>query len=138
MYRIVYSAKQLDLTKIKNSVAKSVYKKLDGAYSFKKGSTGCQVKTTVLYQIPHYISKRYSLNKEEADTVNVMNIEIQFTVYSNKLRVYLAELSPEEQTIGFKTFNKDVFDNMQNGVQEVLDFIHKIIIKKFEYYDFLF
>lgn len=128
----------LDVTKLPGVVGKALYKRLDGAYSYKATSNTSEVKSTILYQIPVEVSDRYNLSQEEREQVNVMDVLIALTTYSNKIRVEVVELSPEEKTIGFRTFPKEHFDNVQDGVQRVLAFVAKSIKKEFDGYDVLF
>lgn len=138
MFIYVNSAKQMEVTKLVNTVGKSLYKKLDGSYSFKKGNGFSEVKSTILYQIPKEVSDRYNLAQEEREKVNVMEVTISITTYSNKLRVEVIELSPEEKTIAFKTFKSDMFNNIQQGISVVYDFITSSIEKEFNGYEILF
>lgn len=138
MYYLYASNKSLNLSKTVNSVGKFLYKKLDGSYSMKKRSNTCEVKSTVLYQIPKEVSDKYNLSKEEKDNVQVMDVLISVTTYSDKIRVEVVELSPEEKTIGFKTLGSKWFENMQDGLSEVWFFVTSSIEKEFEGYDVLF
>ena len=138
MYYLYASNKGLNLSKTVNSVGKFLYKKLDGSYSMKKRSNTCEVKSTVLYQIPKEVSDKYNLSKEERDNVQVMDVLISVTTYSDKIRVEVVELSPEEKTIGFKTLGSKWFENMQDGLSEVWFFVTSSIEKEFEGYDVLF
>lgn len=135
----IYSSNnKIDNTKLVNIVGKSLYKRLDGAYSFKKLNGCSEVKSTVLYQIPKMISDRYNLPKEQRDNVQVMDITINVTTYSDKIRVEVIEISPEEKTIGFKTFRFIDFNNVQQGCEKVYSFITSSIKTEFEGYEVLF
>lgn len=119
-------------------VGKALYKRLDGAYSYKATSNTSEVKSTILYQIPVDVSNKYNLVQEEREQVNVMDVTISLTTYSNKVRVNVIEMSPNEKTLGHKTFVSEKFSNVQDGVQEVLTFVAKCIRKEFDGYDILF
>lgn len=134
----VNSAKQMEVTKLVNTVGKSLYKRLDGSYSFKKGNGFSEVRSTILYQIPKEVSDRYNLVQEERDKVNAMDVMINITTYSNKIRVEVIELSPEEKTIAFKTFKSEAFSNIQQGLSTVYSFITSSIEKEFNGYEILF
>lgn len=134
----VLSANVPNLSKIVNSVGKYLYGKLDGSYSFKKYSNSCEVKSTILYQIPKEVSDKYNLSKEEREQVNVMDVTVSITTYSNKVRVEVIEVSPEEKTIDFKTFKSNWFENVQTGLKYVYSFVTSSIEKEFEGYEVLF
>lgn len=127
-----------DISSVMNSCAKSIYKKLDGAYSFKKLNNSSEVRSTILYQIPTDISDKYNLIKEERDKINVMDITIDFTNYSNKLRVNVIEITPEEKTLGHKSFPASTFENIQQGIQLVYEYICNSIKKEFQDYEIIF
>ena len=139
MYRYIVSAsKVIDATKLVNTVANSLYKKLPGAYKKQKYSNECVVYSTILYQIPNDVAHKYSLPSELKDKVNQMDVKIGVATYSNKIRVSLVQISPLEKTIGFKTFKADTFNNVQQGVQKVLSFVSNAIEKEYEGYEVLF
>ena len=137
MYFVI-CASNVPASKLPGIVGKALYKRLDGAYSYKATSNTSEVKSTILYQIPVDVSNKYNLAKEERDQVNVMDVAISLTAYSNKVRVNVIELSPEEKTLGHKTFVSEKFSNVQDGVQEVLAFVAKCVHKEFDGYDILF
>lgn len=138
MSYVVCRSATLDTTKLPGVVGKALYKRLDGAYSYKASSNTSEVKSTILYQIPVEVSDKYNLSQEERDQVNVMDVLIALTTYSNKIRVEVVELSPKEKTIGFRVFPKEYFENVQDGIQRVLAFVAKSIKKEFDGYDVLF
>lgn len=135
---VAINSSTLNTTKLPGVVGKALYKRLDGAYSYKTTSNTSEVKSTILYQIPVEVSDRYNLSREEREQVNVIDVLIALTTYSNKIRVEVVELSPEEKTIGFRTFPKEYFDNVPDGVQRVLAFVAKSVKKEFDGYDVLF
>ena len=139
MYKMIISASDsIEMNKICNTVSKSIKKRFDGAYKYKKSSNICELWSTILYQIPKEVSDRYDLDYDTRKDVKVMDVLIHFTSYSGKLRIEVTELSPNEKTIGFKTFKQSIFNNMQKGVQSVYDFIKMSIEAEFNGYDILF
>ena len=134
----ILSSSTVNLNKVVNSLGKAIYKRLEGSYSFKKTSNMYEIKSTVLYQIPKRISDRYNLVDEERNKVNVMNVTVNITTYSNKIRVEVIEVTPEEKTIAFRTFKSDWFDNIQTGINYVYSFITSSIEKEFSGYELLF
>lgn len=134
----ILSSSNVNLNKVVNSLGKAIYKRLEGSYSFKKTSNMYEIKSTILYQIPKQISDKYNLVDEERNKVNVMDVTVNITTYSDKIRVEVIEVTPEEKTIAFKTFKSDWFDNIQTGINYVYSFITSSIEKEFNGYEFLF
>lgn len=138
MYCIVDATTNVSLPKVVNSVGKYLYRKLDGSYSFKKTSNTAEVKSTILYQIPKEVSDRYNLDKDVRDEVKVMDITIDVTTYADKIRVNVIEVTPEEKTIGFKTFKSSIFQDMPTGLLNVYGFVTSSIEREFYGYTVLF
>ena len=123
---------------IVNQLGKYMYKHLDGAYKFEKGINTFDVYTVVIYSIPSEIVKVYKLNNPEYLTTNEMALDINITTYSDKIRMNITEITPEEKTIGFDTFPVEAFKNMNAGYNLVYSRIVKRITKEFADFDFLF
>ena len=138
MYCIVDASANVSLPKVVNSVGKYLYRKLEGSYSFKKTSNTAEVKSTILYQIPKEVSDRYNLDKDVRDEVKVMDVTIDVTTYADKIRVNVIEVTPEEKTIGFKTFKSSIFQDMSTGLLNVYGFVTSSIEKEFYGYTVLF
>lgn len=138
MYCIVDASSNVSLPKVVNSVGKYLYRKLDGSYSFKKTSNSTEVRSTILYQIPKEVSDRYNLDKDTRNEVKVMDVTIDITTYADKIRVNVIEITPEEKTIGFKTFKSSIFQDMQTGLLNVYGFVTSSIEKEFYGYTVLF
>ena len=138
MFRYIVCSNKVNLPTIRNSCAKSLYKKLDGAYDIKTNSTTAEVKSTILYQIPAEVSDKYNLPDDTRNTVNQMDVRIDLATYSDKLRVEVVQLAPDEYTMGFKTFNSSTFDNVQKGIQKVFDWVKSTIEKQYSGYEVLF
>lgn len=134
----ILTSSTVNLNKVVNSLGKAIYKRLEGSYSFKKTSNMYEIKSTILYQIPKQISDKYNLVDEERNRVNVMDVTVNITTYSDKIRVEVIEVTPEEKTIAFKTFKSDWFDNVQTGINYVYSFITSSIEKEFNGYELLF
>lgn len=141
MYILCKSNKQpiINLPSIAKGCAKYVYKNLDGAFEIYKDSQGWIVYSTILYQIPKEVADRYGMDESKFNTVNELDVRIDFKTYADKLRVEVIELKPDEKTIGFKTFKDATFNNIQDGYKKtVMAFVVKSINKEFEGFDILF
>ena len=128
----------MPLNKIVNSIGKYLYKNLEGSYSLKKHSNSCEVKFTVLYQIPKNVSDKYSLAKAERDKVNVMDVCADVATYGNVLRVEILQITPESKTVAFKSFKAPAPLNVQKFLKRVLQFVTSSIEKEYEGYEVLF
>ena len=128
----------VEMSKVQQSIAKRLYKELDGAYSLIKKSNLSEVESTILYQIPQHVSDYYNLPKDVRDEVNVMDVLISTASYADKVRIEIIERSPEEKTIAFRSFKAKDFENVQKGVQKVVDYIKFSIREEFSKYEVLF
>lgn len=135
---VTAKSKAFSPSQVPGRLGKSLYKKIDGSYSYKTTSNSSEVRFTVLYQIPPEVSERYNLSQDEREKVNVMDLLLSITTYSNKIRVELVELSPKEKTVAFKTFPADLFIDMPKGTSSVVSFIRSSVYKEFDGYNVLF
>lgn len=127
-----------------NSLGKYMFKHLDGAINYKKSSNVFDIWTLILYQIPFEIIDKYDLVEEKYKDVNEMIININITTYGSKIRVNLIEETPENYTVGHRTFDtkdfnpsnpKSYFDKITNSVMQ---FLINSLESRYQDYDFLF
>ena len=117
-----------------NILGKYLYKHLDGAYKFEKGSNMCDVYVTVLFSIPADIARKYKLKAG----VNEMTLDLNITTYQNKIRLNITEITPEECTIGFDTFPPEKLQNLNDALNLVYEKVKKRVSKRYEDWDFIF
>ena len=115
-----------------NIIGKYLFKHIDSAYNFKKGTNTCDIYFTILYQL----KEEYRTEKDH--DMHEMSINISITTYSDKLRINIIEISPREKTLGFNTFALTKFDDLQSGYELVMKTILKRLNKEYENYDFIF
>lgn len=115
-----------------NIIGKYLFKHIDGAYNFKKGTNTYDVYFTILYQL----KEDYRTDKDH--DMHEMNINISITTYSDKLRMNIIEISPREKTLGFNTFSLSKFDDLQAGYELVMNTLLKRLSKEYQNYDFIF
>lgn len=130
----VYSAQnKLQAGQVINAVGRYLYRHIDTAYNIKKSPNMIDVYFEIAYQLlPEYRKVK------EDEEVHVMSININVTTYQNKIRVNVIEVSPEERTLGFDTFKLEIFENMNEGMELVLDKVRNRMKRSFKEYEFYF
>ena len=119
-----------------NAIGKYLYKHIDSAYKIGFKANMCDIYITVYYQIPGELISKYSLDSPEVDE---MNVNINITPYSDKIRVNIIDMSEMEKTIGTFTFKPENYSNDLQAIRQyVLDQIQKKLIKTYEDYEFIF
>jgi len=130
------STKNIPIEQLVNRIGKYLSKTLDGVYNYKKNVQTFDLYTVVYYQYPIMPSrpggeKRYSDLEE-------MRLNISLTSYSNKIRVNLIEISPEEQTLKhFVLREKDIIE-LVVAREKIESEIRKTLNKVFEGYIFIY
>ena len=139
---IITSAKSTSQTKnlqpnqIIPKVAKYLYRSIDSAYDLKMSVNTADVFISVLYQLPIYVG--VSKTRSYDSDVNEMKLDINLTTYSNKIRMNIVEISPEEKTLGFDLFNPEDLEDVVEARKKILNKIKKRISKEFADYEFIF
>ena len=67
-----------------------------------------------------------------------MQMCINITTYSNKLRVEINEISPHECTISFAVYDENIVQNLELVRAKILNKLRKDICKRYIGYDFIF
>lgn len=117
-------------------IGKYLKKTISGAYNYVIGANECSLKLIVYYQVPYLPDKpggemTYSDLKE-------MEFDLSLATYSNKIRVNLIEISPEEKTLGHFVLPPEKLYDMIEARKIILDKVTKILNKTFEGYEFIF
>jgi len=110
-----------------NQVGRYLYKHIDGATKIKFSANQCDVYLTIYYQ------KRY-----RAETFESMDIDINLTTYSNKLRVNVIEMDEWEKTLGSFTIKEEELDNLAFLNDKIYQNVCKYIVKEYSDYEFVF
>lgn len=130
MYNIYAS---MPASQLVNKIGKYLYNNIDGAYSFAKSANTYDVTFILLYETPK------ELRPEGApEDMKEMHITLSIACYQDKIRVSATEISPEERTIGFYTFNVEKMQDLAKAKKNILDKITKRVATMYEDYDFLF
>lgn len=144
---IIYSNKKLPQTsQIINSLGKYLYKHIDGALDYKKSSNMFDLYTLVLYEIPHELITKYHIEEDKYKQVYEMVININLTGYDQKIRVNLIETSPDEVTIGSKTFDLEKLRKSNPDQQTyfsiikdmIFDYLIRRLENRYQDYDFIY
>lgn len=123
-------------SQIVNDLGKYMYKSLDGSYRMNKSGNMFDLYTVAYYQIPQLSSKPGG--ETTYSDMYEMSFNINFTTYSNKIRVNIIELSPDEQTVGHFVVDSSKLQEMKPAKEYVMNKIYKILNKYFEGYEFIF
>lgn len=141
---IITASNLTELNQATNAIGKYLFKKLPGAINFKKSSNTFDLWTLVLYQIPHDIIKKYNITEDKYKEVYEMIINVNITGYMDKVRVNLIEESPDEVTLGHKTFKFDPkkFKTPQQFYAHITSEVAKFLVvtleSRYKDYDFLY
>lgn len=119
-----------------NRLGRWLNQNLDGVYKFKIGVNTCDIYLVVYYQY-EMMGERPGDPKRMSDLYE-MKLNINITTYSNKIRVNLIELSPEERTLGHFVINDDLAQDIAVCRKYVLEKVQSILHKVFEGYEFIF
>ena len=130
----VYSAQnKLQAGQVINAVGRYLYKHIDTGYNIKKSPNMVDVYFEIAYQLlPEHRKVK------EGEEAYVMSINIKITTYQSKIRVNVKEVSPEERTLGFDTFKLEIFENMNEGMELVLDKVRNRMKRSFKEYELYF
>lgn len=121
-----------------NKVGKYIYKHLDGAFKYKVTGNTNDVYITVLYAIPANLVKKFNLTEDKYKDVHEMTLDLNITTYSNKIRVNIIEISPEEKTIGYDLYPPEKLQDLLQARELIFDKVKKRICKEYEDWDFIF
>lgn len=119
-----------------NRVGKYLYSKFDSRDKIKFRANTCEVYFTMYYQLPK--EKQQPSAGEEINGLHEMQMCINITTYSNKIRVEINEISPYECTISFAVYDEEMCKNLEILRENILNKLRKDIRKKYAYFDFIF
>ena len=119
-----------------NRVGKYLYAKFDSRDSIKFTPNTCEVYFTMYYQLPK--ERQRPEAGPEINDLHEMQMCINITTYSNKIRVEINEISPYECTISFAVYDEALCDNLEVLRSKILTKLRKDICKQYVDYDFVF
>lgn len=133
----IISNKQLKPQQEVNTLGKFLFKNIDSAYKQNKSSNMYDVWIAVVYEIPKHVIDLYDLDERYQNT-NEMNINLNITTYSNKIRINIIEVSPDELTLGSKTYDLEKFSDYYYLRDNLMNYLYKRLEKRYEGFDFIF
>lgn len=123
-------------SKLVNQLGKYLYKHIDGAYEYEKSPNTFDIYMTVYYQVPQ-LSDKPGRGITYSD-IYEMDLNLNLTTYSNKIRMNIIEISPEEQTVGFDVIPPEKLEDLPAAQNLILSRVEKRLRKYFDGYEFLF
>lgn len=111
-----------------NRVGKYLFNHIDSAYNYKKSGNMFDVYITAYYQD----TSRLDSSVEE------MNIDINITTYSNKLRINIISLDENEKTIGSDVYTPEFLEDLPKAYSKIMHRIKYRMSKEFSKYEFIF
>ena len=130
------SVKNIPVEQLVNRVGNYLRRHIDGVYNYRIGVQTYDLYTVIYYQYP--IMPEKPGGEVKYSELSEMNFNISLTSYSNKIRVNVIELSPDEQTIcHFVLSEKDTYD-MIVAREKIETEIRRVLNKLFEGYIFIF
>lgn len=140
----IFSNKKLSPEQEVNTLGNYLYKNIDSSFKFEKRASKFDLWITVLYEVPKSIIEKYDLD-ESYDELNEMVLNLSLTTYRHhsdstipKIRINIIEESPDELTIGSKTYDLTRFNDYYELRDNLMNYIIVRLSKKYEGYDFIF
>lgn len=122
-------------SKLVNQLGKYLYKNIDSSYKYEKEPNKYIVYMLFLYQLPLYKQNPYK--GEEYNDVHEMKIAIDITTYNNLIRINFIEITPEERTIGYKTYDPSRYSDVKSLGSDIYSELVKKIKKFYSEYEIL-
>lgn len=132
----IFSNKQLTPSQQVNNLGKYLRKNIDTCYKYEKSSNMYDVYFTILYEIPLDIRKAYDLDSSY-DDLNEMNLDLNLTTYSNKIRINILEVNNNFVPLGSKVFDPLKYSSYADMRSDIFMYLEKTLIRKYDGYDFI-
>lgn len=114
-----------------NTISNYLYRHIDTSYNQKHSSNMSDVYFQVYYQM---IQPDDTLDS----TLQEMNIDLNITTYRDKIRINVLELTPDEFTLGMKTFTYKDNMNLAKLMTDVLQYVDKRLTKCYSDREFVY
>ena len=85
-----------------------------------------------------YITAYYQDTSRLDSSIEEMNIDINITTYSNKLRINIISLDENEKTIGSDVYTPEFLEDLQKAYNKIMNRIKYRMSKEFSKYEFIF
>lgn len=97
--------------------------------------------TTILYQIKPEVRKALKRYQKEfqgkEEDIYEMNIYLNLTTYKQFIRINVIELDENEQTLGYMRLSQQDLMSLPYCKTKIMEFVKKVIEKKYEDYEVL-
>lgn len=97
--------------------------------------------TTILYQIKPEVRKALKRYQKEfqgkEEDIYEMNIYLNLTTYKQFIRINVIELDENEQTLGYMRLSQQDLMSLPFCKTKIMEFVKKVIEKKYEDYEVL-
>lgn len=136
IYCYTKSPLKLEGGQIVNKLGSYMYKNLSGAIKKQNSGNMCDIYFLIYYQVP--LNKRDHRISEDYNDMHEMTLNLNITTYQEKIRVNILEVSPDELTLGCKTFKYDCVNDLEKFKNDVMKYVEKRVSNVYEEYDFVF
>ena len=120
-----------------NKVAKYLYKHIDSSEKIKFDANKADVIFCIYFQ---EVTRTKSSRKSEEVTfgeLQEMKLDLSLTTYSNKIRCYVAEISPDETTLFFKVYDPAKFSSLEDIRIRIFKDTETKLTRLYDEYEFL-
>ena len=129
--------KSIPTNQLVNKVGQYLYKNIDSAFQTLRSSNTYDVYLKVYYQLDR-LNQVPGRQQEGYNDMHEMVINISLTTYSNKIRVNIHEVNPENWTFGYFVVEPEKLQDVSNAKKLIYEKVCKKIAKHYEDYNFLF
>lgn len=114
-----------------NTISNYLYRHIDTSYDQKHSANMSDVYFQVYYQM---------INPDDTldDNLQTMNIDLNITTYQDKIRVNVLEITPDEFTLGMKTFTYKPDIDLNKLLQDTLAYVDKRLHKCYSDREFIY
>lgn len=114
---------------------------LTGVFKVQEPPNEYIIYTTILYQIKPEVRKALKRYQKEfqgkEEDIYEMNIYLNLTTYKQFIRINVIELDENEQTLGYMRLSQQDLMSLPFCKTKIMEFVKKVIEKKYEDYEVL-
>lgn len=114
---------------------------LTGVFKVQEPPNEYTIYTTILYQIDPEVRKALKKYQKEfqgkEEDIYEMNIYLNLTTYKQFIRINVIELDENEQTLGYMRLSQQDLMSLPFCKTKIMEFVKKVIEKKYEDYEVL-
>lgn len=114
-----------------NIISNYLYRHIDTSYDQKHSANMSDVYFQVYYQMIHS-------DDTLDDNLQTMDIDLNITTYQDKIRINVLEITPDEFTLGMKTFTYKSDTDLNKLLQDTLAYVDKRLHKCYSDREFIY